>query len=499
MYSMARLFGLEPAVPSKARILELGCAAGGNLLPIAARYPDCECVGIDLSAVQIAEGNQAVEQSELKNVKLLQADISNLPEEIGTFDYIICHGVFSWVPKPVQAAIFEICRSRLTPNGIGYISYNTLPGWYMRNAIRGMMLKHVAALDDPKQILTQARALLNFLVESTEHENSPYAGFLKSETELLRKQSDQYLFHDHLEENNHPCFFQDFIAEAKSFDLQFLGESSLANMWTGNLPAAAQKTLAGLTQDIVLLGQYSDFVRNRTFRQTLLCRGGTPINRQLSADRVTDAYFRGRFSPEGNEAINLTSGVVSKFKSTAGHAIQSSDPVYKAMLVALTNAFPGSCSLSQLVVAVKELLETQMLTVQGTDSDIGTVLGGSILKLILSGAAEFSYLPDSFATAAPTHPSTTSYARWQASNQGYVTNLRHEMIKLGAVEKILLPLFDGASSIEAIAAKAMDLMKEGKLQLNSENALTSDQQRDAMQSIVSKIVLNLTNQGLFLQ
>lgn len=498
LFSIAKLFGLNAKDPAEARVLELGCAAGGNLLPIAARYPKSECIGVDLSAIQVDDGLKTIKAIGLKNARLLKANLAKLPKGLGKFDYIICHGVFSWVPNEVQEAIFQIHEDLLASDGIGYVSYNTLPGWYMRNAIRGMLLKHVGAIADSTQKLAQSRALLKFLVESTEGDNSPYASFLKSETELLGKQSDQYLYHEHLEDNNHPCFFQDFIARANQKGLQFLGESSLPSMWTGNLPLKAQQTLSGLTKDVVLLGQYADFVRNRTFRQTLLCRLDRKLDRQLSPDRIRPAFFRGRFAVDGTDALNLSVGVSLRFKSTSGHNIQTSDSVYKAMLAILTEVFPAALDLGTIAVTVKSRLESEMLTIQGTSRQLEDYIATLLLKLMLAGAVEFSFTKDGYATKLPDKPEATSLCRWQASNSAYVTNLRHEVIKLGEVERLLLCSLDGKKNIASVCEHAAEMVRSGKLNLNSATPLSDAQKQQALRGIVEKVLRNLAVQGLFL-
>ncbi len=326
MFSMARVFGVNATPPENARVLELGCAAGGNLIPIAVQLPKAKLVGVDLSAKQIGEGQEAIAALKLKNIDLRQGDLGNLPKDLGKFDYIICHGVFSWVSPALQQKILQICGDLLTPNGIAYISYNTLPGWHMRSMIRGMMLKHSGAITDPAVKIGQARALLQFLTESTASEQTPFARFLRDEAELLSKQSDQYLFHEHLEEQNNPMYFQDFMSLAYTSGLQFLGESSLASMWIGNLPPKAVQTLEQLTQDVVLRGQYADFVRNRTFRQTLLCRQGIDISRALSPERLMEARALGRLQLQNaGPGLELADQSECVFQSQAGHRVTSSD------------------------------------------------------------------------------------------------------------------------------------------------------------------------------
>jgi 2-polyprenyl-3-methyl-5-hydroxy-6-metoxy-1,4-benzoquinol methylase len=134
--AVATLFGLRPPAVETARVLELGCAAGGNLTPVAEAFPKATLLGVDASARQIGDGQRFVERLGLSNLTLKHANILDLGPDLGTFDYIICHGVFSWVQTPVQEKILDICAKHLSPSGIAYISYNTYPGWHMRGMIR---------------------------------------------------------------------------------------------------------------------------------------------------------------------------------------------------------------------------------------------------------------------------------------------------------------------------------------------------------------------------
>src|SRR4051794_35074498 len=96
--AVAHVFSLAAPSPRTARVLELGCASGGNLIPLAAHYPEGEFVGVDLSQRQIDEGKARIERLGLKNIRLRQMSLMDLKPKDGTFDYIICHGVYSWVP-----------------------------------------------------------------------------------------------------------------------------------------------------------------------------------------------------------------------------------------------------------------------------------------------------------------------------------------------------------------------------------------------------------------
>src|SRR5215467_14337966 len=96
--AIARLVGLDPTPSTSARVLELGCASAGNLLPMAETLPDARFVGIELSGKQVALGQRLQSAAGLSNVTLLEEDLLAIGPDLGKFDYIIAHGVYSWTP-----------------------------------------------------------------------------------------------------------------------------------------------------------------------------------------------------------------------------------------------------------------------------------------------------------------------------------------------------------------------------------------------------------------
>ena len=113
--AIAAMFGMQPAPADRCNVLELGCATGGNLIPLANRCPQSRFLGIDYSQVQIDLARRAAEALGLENLELRCASITDLGDELGWFDYIICHGVYTWVPRDVQDKILALCRTALNP------------------------------------------------------------------------------------------------------------------------------------------------------------------------------------------------------------------------------------------------------------------------------------------------------------------------------------------------------------------------------------------------
>ena len=287
--TLAKLFGISTADIGTCRVLELGSASGDNLIPMALGLPDAQFVGLDYSQRQTEQGQALVKALDLRNIELRHADIAEVDGSYGQFDYIIAHGIYSWVPPAMREKLLAICHRNLAPRGIAYVSYNTLPGWHMRGMVREMMLYHSGPLPDAGAKVSQSRALLEFLAQNVPAE-TPYGMFLRQELEVIRREPDAYVFHEHLEEMNEPVYFNQFAAAAGRHGLQYLAEANFSTMLISNFKPHVGETLRRIAPDVVRMEQYIDFLRNRTFRQTLLIHEGVAINRNLDAQVLKGLY-----------------------------------------------------------------------------------------------------------------------------------------------------------------------------------------------------------------
>ena len=193
----------------RARVLELGCASGGNIIPLAARFPNARFLGIDLAQRHIADGRQRIAALGLANVELRQGDVTQVVFAGEHFDYVICHGVFSWVPQAAQDAILKICGEALATNGVATISYNVLPGWHLRRIVRDICLHHVGKDGPPQQRVVGARRLLEQIAKSAS-ETDPYGQLLRNEAMRTARRPASYILGEFLAADNAPCYFHEF-------------------------------------------------------------------------------------------------------------------------------------------------------------------------------------------------------------------------------------------------------------------------------------------------
>lgn len=494
MATMAVLHGLQPPRVESCRVLELGCADGGNLFPLAQSMPGATFLGIDVSTRQIAAGQTATTEMGLANVELRVMDLAEIDESLGTFDYIIAHGVYSWVSPTARERLYAVCRERLTSNGVAYVSYNTYPGWHLRGMIREMMLFHARMFPDPDSQVIEARRLLNFLATAALPAESPYAQVLRAEAELLERSRDAYVFHDHLETENHPLYFHEFVDQTKRAGLRYLGPARF-NILETTLPQETRDVLARLSTDRVRYEQYLDFILNRTFRQSLLCHPGAtdlegPTVQAVSSLRMT-AMAR---STTGK--LDLQSETPEPFVSIHGDQLAVGRPILKAALLDLFERYPESAEFEELWTrALQRLQRSQPHAAEDRESFASYLLQGHVMNLV----DLHTYNPP-IDQGPGERPHAGALIRRQAQLGTRVVGLRARFASIQDLDRLILPLCDGTRDREALVDALTIAMNEGQFQMQRDGAELTDpaEIRAILATTTNDALHRLAGEGLFL-
>ena len=292
--AVALLLGAEPAAPK--RIVELGCGTGANTIAVARDWPGAEVVGVDRSGRQIEMAWEAARG--VGNVTFRQADI--LAEELGDLgagggvDYVICHGVYSWVPPAVQERILELCGRLLSERGVGVISFNVLPGWHVKLPIREMLLFHTAGFETAAEKVEQARKYLELLREGIAEPESTISTQLRLLAGMVLESPDAYILHEYLCEFNEPILFETFAGRIGKAGLQYVGDADFGS----NVPAAISEATKGTLMEIAgsreRYEQHLDFLMNRTFRRALVMRAEAEVTGRFSSRALRRMRFRAK-------------------------------------------------------------------------------------------------------------------------------------------------------------------------------------------------------------
>lgn len=339
----ARLMGLQPAPSANAKVLELGCSMGGNIITQALYYPDAEFVGIDLSGRQVAQGNAIIEKMGLENVRLEEKDILTIDESFGKFDYIIVHGIWSWVPDAVKDKIFSICRNNLTEHGIAYISYNVYPGWKRQEQLREIMyFAGRDVLEEPLEARTRKGLdALKALAEILENDKGLGGGGKLPAIQKILNHNFYYIAHEYMEAFNDPIYVNGFIEWANRHRLAYIGDTDLHVSFVSWMAEHTRERILALAGgDYIAKEFYSDILSDRQFRRSLLCReevGDTVRRDESVAVEVIESL---NFRPARGETINfdendtLLSGIRDVMKT--GEPFKTED-----VAANLARRFPG--------------------------------------------------------------------------------------------------------------------------------------------------------------
>ena len=417
--AVAYLRGMQPAPVDRCRVLELGCGAAGNLIPMAFHLPESEFVGLDLAKRPIAAGQSFAAKLGLSNIALHSMDLREArAEEFGHFDFIIAHGVYSWVPLPVRERILSICQEMLNPNGVAYVSYNAYPGSHFRDLARGMMRFHVSAFESVEDKIGQARGLLKFLSESRIKPDY-YVEAIRAEFERVAKYVDEAFFHDDLNEVNQPFYLYEVIADAKRHGLQFLGEAATTNLNLEKLTPQVANKLAELeAADAVAREQFKDFLVATGFRRTLLCRAEIELAPDLVVQRVRQLYVMCdavRVEGSKNEGSNRV-----VFRRPLGDELETADPLFTAALDSLCPLHPRSVPFEKLLQAA---LGSRSET--ANTSDATAALEAALLQAFRAGFLFLNAYPPKVVNQITERPVTSKLARFQLTCGDFATNQLH--------------------------------------------------------------------------
>lgn len=467
MATMARAYGFKTAPVEKCRVLEVGCGSGTNLLAMACDLPESEFIGIDLSANHIKQGKTAVEETGAKNLELICADLLQADlKRFSKFDYIIAHGFFSWIPHIVRVKFLEIVREYLAPDGVAFVSYNAFPGCHLRLMMREMMMYHTEKIEPPFEKARQSVALLGFLKEMA-FEKEVYARILEKEFENTADRSGELIIHDDLGDVNQPFYFHEFMTEAEHFDLQFLSEAEYFSEKYTSFDREVVKVLNQFGDDeIVRREQYFDFLKNRRFRQTLLCHKNAEIKRKVVDDFFDDLQIVCDLQTE-SETFDFAPQKIEKFSKPGKDGASLDHPLTKAALFYLCEIFPRSVSFAELIANAEKILKENLGENFVISADDIEILKDILLKILGLELVNFFVFNPQIAGQVSDKPKASVFIRWLAQNSDMLITRRLKTKKIeDEFVRNLLMLTDGEHTRQDIIKDFTEKIMDGRLPVN---------------------------------
>jgi methyltransferase-like protein/SAM-dependent methyltransferase len=459
--TIATLFGMKPPAVPRARVLEIGCASGGNLIPMGVELPEASLLGIELSQRQVAEGRATIESVGLKNVSLMQMSIMDAGVDLGTFDYIVCHGVLSWVAPEVQQKILSAIATYLAPDGVAYVSYNTYPGWYLRGIMRDAMLYHIDGDSSIQESIRKAREVLDFLVHIPWKPDNYYLNMVAKQREWILEGDSSYVFHEFLEEANHPLYYRQFLEAVAAKGLKAVADAEFPKN-ACVAPPPIKQVLERMSPDPVRQEQYYDFLIGRTFRSTILCHEGRKLLARPSEAAVEGLAAASKVMP-GSLGPGFAAAGSETFQNWRNQPVTIDHPVLKAAVVVLGENYPGAVPFGDLWRTATARLSDAGLAVSEYGAPERRRLAELLLRSYSEGWLELSSHIVPLVREPGERPATTALARHQARSGVQVVSLRHEPFELPRFDRHLLALLDGSRTHGELVDALDGLVTDGKL------------------------------------
>ena len=429
--TVATLAGHPAPQVERCSVLEVGCSDGSNLIPLAVSLPEARFVGCDLSPRALDVGRRTIAELGLTNIALVEGDLGALSPMHGEFDFIVAHGVYSWVPPDVRDAMFALAEQRLAPNGVLYVSFNVLPGCRIRQAAWDVLHQHVDHIENPHARLDAARHLARLVGEggTATHESDQA---LRAEFRAIAQHSDSELAHDDLAVPNDPVFFHTFVEHAARHGLRYLAEADVQTTGDAGISDAAKAHLS--TLDPLAREQHLDFFRLRRFRQSLLVRGDAP-----SASTLSQNLHAMHVSASMALTAAAATGGIHKLARRLDPAAGGGGAVRK-LLDALVANQPATYEIASLA-------DTLQL------GPLSRPLEALLMDAYTAGLVDLHVHPPALTIRISDRPAASPLARLQARDGDSVTTLLHTQVRIADANALrLLPLVDGTRDRAALAA-----------------------------------------------
>jgi SAM-dependent methyltransferase len=436
-----------------ARVLELGCGDGANLVPLAFHHPGYELVGVDSSARAIAKAREAAQAAGVQNVRFVEADLAEYESE-GEVDFVIAHGVYSWIPAATRAAMRRSIRRALSPSGLAYVSFNAQPGWSVRGRVRDALVR--SRPRDPSGARERVLALRAIVGEA----ETSWQQILAHELELVADAGESYLVHEYLEDVNDAFWLGDLARDFAGDGLRYVADASFDRP-EGWVHPALRERVRALTDDPVFEEELIDLVAFRQLRCATFARSDAAISARPGADLLDEARVACAAHPLG-DPFDLAPGVTERFRGARGAEVESDSPLRKAALLVLAERYPHAFTMDELCDRAAELLRRY-----GIEPDLGerAALKDGLYRLWLHLEAELRLEGARVRTEASPRPIATVLARYEAEHRLVLTTPIHSAVPLEPIDREIVKRLDGSRTEAEVVSDIVLALERGELSL----------------------------------
>ena len=429
----AILHGFHAPETSSASLLEIGCGDGINALAFAASAPQGKAVGFDLSQAAIEKGRALLARTGLSNAELHVGDILSYPREGEQFDFITCHGVFSWVPPAVRTAILELIAARLKPGGIAYMSYDCLPAAAAKATINRFLRGQLRPGGSLQQAVDDAVRAIAVLSKNQRRE-SALREPLRLLSEGLESFHPGYFYHDWLAEYYDPVDLPALLPVLAERGLALAGSANNYDLDVSDLDDAARAIIEACGFDrgqrLVALGALHG---SHMFHRDLLVHSEAPPPPIAEGVCALSYAFTGT---RQEERIDDTATV--RFQRSPRSFVSTADPDLIAVLDCLRVSSPAELSYE---------------TLRARSGVHGGALDGILRRLCAVNLITAHASPQPFTLTPGERPRAGLLVRTMLSHDDHAAGLRGTKVEASAPQtRYLLRLCDGTRTRSELAS-----------------------------------------------
>jgi len=492
--TIASLFGACPTPITNSLTLDIGCGQGWDILSLASAFPTANFIGLDISEEVLNLARKTAKDLDLNNITFYNLDITKLDDtnvEIknnlrpNSFDYIICHGLYSWVSEINSKAILKACNELLKDNGLAYISFNSMPAWSTR-AILCQALRQFTAHSVDK--LIAAREAIDFIYTTLQDYPTPYSMSLRLELENIKKSSDGFILQELLSDHSHAEYLQTFVAKAKAVKLYYVADAKIERTVSKRLTEikeakalckAVEKLPSQLEQEQAL-----DFIFPTWLRQAIVSK------KELTTDKIAHELLPKLYiaSPLVPSHPDDPEGGNDTFMSPAGIHVQITNKNLYQAIYNLNMTWPDWITVVQLY---KTLSAGSAYSLEEFSLDL--------IPLFYKGVIELHSHPQLFSTTISNQPKIFKLALLQAKQQNWVTNLKFEYSTITDFERQLIPLLNGENNQERLCKKMQELIESGELNLKDDFKNTDLEIQQLVKYGIEEALNHFKESGLLVQ
>jgi methyltransferase-like protein len=327
-----------------------------------------------------------------------------------------------------------------------------------------MMCSATPSTSPARHRVAEGRKLLEFFSRSLAVGDAPYCRVLKADIDAILIRHDNYLLHDFFEVENHPLYFHEFVERATGHGLQYLGDATPATMYATRYGPQVEQHLTRVSTDVVSMEQHLDLLRNRAFRQTLLCHQEVGVVRRLDTDHFARLFFLAQVRPKSPQC-EIASSAVESFETPTGAVVSSPSPAFKAALAHLGRAWPLAVSFEALAETAASYLPPSRVNPARLSDDDRYALVHNLMQCAATGVIELQSARDGFIAHVTDKPRASRLARLQSHATRRVTNGRHEPVRLDELTQNLLRHLDGEHDRKALLQLLIEAIDRGELSI----------------------------------